>query len=237
MAVLYRLNWIFIRYSAAIINKAPTVKIKIRFLPIAVIIIVNLSLGSQAVFAQGEHSRRAATEIRVISGDIRRFQASNTSPIQKIGLKHRIQGGLAALDILLRLADQETGKPVSQYSSEVSNLATLIDHNEYLKAKSVLDQWEESYPLRMLKLNPGDSNVNHKPAKTLHQELCAACHDNPAIDVERPAYNLFDEAKNLKYSEFLARLFVGVRGDRVTGIDNPLSDYEILALLDFYSSN
>jgi len=212
------------------------VNIKIRFLLIAVIVIVGLSLGSQSVFAQGEHTRRAATEIRVINGDIRRLQAINTSSIHKVGLKHRIQGGLAALDILLRLADQETGSPISHYRSEVSNLASLINNNELSKANSVLDQWEERYPLKLAKFNPG-SNVNHKPAKALHQELCAACHDNPAIEVERPAYNLFDEAKNLEYTEFLARLFVGVRGDRVTGIDNPLSDYEILALLNFYSND
>jgi len=212
------------------------VSIKHRLLAIAVITTVNLTIGAQSVYAQGEHSRRAATEIRVVIGDLRRLQAADTLPIHKVGLIRRIQGGLAALDILLRLADQENGNPIAQYREEVIKLSGWISNSEFDKARSVLDQWKENYPLDLIKLNTVEK-VEHEPARKLHQDLCAACHDNPIVDVERPAYNLFDEANKLEYSEFLARLFVGVRGDRVTGIDNPLSDYEIKALINYYSSN
>lgn len=204
-------------------------------LAIAIVATLNVVLGSKSVFAQGEHTRRAATEIRVIIGDIRRLQAPDTLPIQIVGLKHRIQGGLAALDILLRLADQESGNSISQYNKEVNELTEWIENNEYAKALSLLGQWEARYPLTLLERNL-ESNADHKLARKLHQELCAACHDNPSVEVERPAYNLFNEAKTLTYSEFLARLFLGVRGDRVTGIDNPLSDYEISALVSYYAS-
>ncbi len=209
-----------------------------RFKQLAFVVVVALSVvfGSQSVFAQGEHNRRAATEIRVIVGDIQRLQAPDTLPVHKEGLIHRIQGGLATLDILLRLADQESGNPITQYKNEVIELASWIDNQEYTKALPLLGQWEEKYPLTLLERNV-DSNADHKLARKLHQELCAACHDNPNLEVERPAYNLFNEAKKLKYSEFLARLFLGVRGDRVTGIDNPLSDYEVSALVNFYSSD
>jgi len=186
---------------------------------------------TQFVFAEGEHSRRAATEIKVMIGDIRRMQAPNTLPIHKLGLKHRLQGGLAALDILLRLADQETGKPVSHYAHEVGNLTKWIENNEFTKAESLLKQWEQNYSLTLLKVGAGE---NHTLGKKLHQEFCAACHDTPNAAVERPAYNLFHEASEMDYAEFLARLFVGVRGDSVTGIDNPLSDYEISALVAYY---
>jgi len=214
------------------------VSLRIKLLTV-VIVVFNVSFGVQSVFAQGEHTRRAATEIKVIIGDIQRLQASKTLPIHKIGLKHRIKGGLAALDILLRLADQETNKPITQYTNAVSKLTTWVSNNEYTKALPLLEQWEESYPLNLsgLSMNNGNGDGgSHELGKKLHQELCAACHDNPAVEVERPAYNLFDEANKLDYSEFLARLFLGVRGDRVTGIDNPLSDYEIFALVNFYNS-
>lgn len=207
-------------------------------LAIAVTVIFNFSFGTQSVFAQGEHTRRAGTEIKVIIGDIRRLQASATLPIHKTGLKHRIKGGLAALDILLRLADQESGKPIAQYQNKISKLTNWINNNEFTKAMSILGQWENDYPLNLSGLGMVSSkSVNHELGKKLHQELCAACHDNPVLEVERPAYNLFDEARELDYSEFLARLLLGVRGDRTTGIDNPLSDYEIFALINFYNSN
>jgi len=212
------------------------VNVKTKLLAIAVITTVNLIFGVQSVFAQGEHTRRAATEIRVIIGDLRRLQATDTSTIHKTGLNDRIQSGLASLDILLRLADQETGSAIKQYSAEVLKLSKWISNSEFDKAISILDQWQDSYPLNLIRLSTGNDG-NHELARKLHQDLCAACHDNPVIEVERPAYNLFDEANELAYSEFLARLFLGVRGDSVTGIDNPLSDYEISALLNFYSSN
>lgn len=209
---------------------------KFRLLTIAVITTANLIIGAESAYAQGEHSRRAATEIRVIIGDLQRLQAPDTLAIHKVGLIHRIQGGLAALDILLRLADQENGNPIAQYREEVINLSEWISNSEFDKANFVLDQWQERYPLDFIELS-NDENVEHELARKLHQDLCAGCHDNPVVEVERPAYNLFDEANKLEYSEFLARLFVGVRGDRVTGIDNPFSDYEIAALINFYSNS
>ena len=34
--------------------------------------------------------------------------------------------------------------------------------------------------------------------------------------------------------EFAARMVVGVRGDALTGLDNPLTDEEIASLIAFY---
>jgi cytochrome c553 len=70
-------------------------------------------------------------------------------------------------------------------------------------------------------------------AKT-HAGLCAPCHDQPYTGVERPAWNLFEQANRLEPAEFLARMLVGVRGDRVTAVENPFSDRELADLIALY---
>jgi len=49
----------------------------------------------------------------------------------------------------------------------------------------------------------------------MQQEMCMVCHDNPAENVERPAYNLYRQAVTESEIEFFARMLAGVRGDRV----------------------
>jgi len=213
------------------------VKNRLKLLAIANIVSCSILFGVHPAFAQGEHARRVAAEIRVIIGDIKRLQSPDRQPIHKVGLQHRIQGGLAALDILLRLADQETGKPIAEYVNEVKSVSMGIKKKDFNNALTILVQWEKTYPLIFPEGAPessSNSDSNIQLGQKIHQEFCAACHDNPVTTLERPAYNLFDEARELAPSEFLARLFVGVRGDRVTGIDNPFSDYEIIALANFY---
>jgi len=72
---------------------------------------------------------------------------------------------------------------------------------------------------------------------SLHTDLCSACHDKPNNDVERPAYDLYQQTKSIARPEMFARMLVGVRGDRVTGIDSPLTDLQILGLMRLYQSN
>lgn len=206
--------------------------IPIRWRILVILAALNLAFGISHVSAQGEHSRRAAAEIGVLIGDLRRLQAPDTPTIHKTGLRDRIKGGFAALDILLRLADQELGKPVSKYKDKVNELSLWLDEGKLGKAESLLARWRAKYPLTLPDVKVSDQSL--VLGKQLHQSLCAHCHDHPNSVIERPAYNLFSEARDLPQSEFLARLFVGVRGDRITGIDNPLSDYEIAALIQFY---
>lgn len=188
------------------------------------------------VQAQGEHSRRAAAELRVITGDIKRLQNPSTSELHRIGLKQRVLSGFAALDILMRYADQERGKPPKHYATEVAELRKNIIDSNLNDVQLRLQSWLTRYPLITEKFMFLET-IDPAQGEKLHTEFCAACHDKPVTNTERPAYNLFDEAKNLPLQEFLARMIIGVRGDRVTGIDNPLSDYEIAALLKFYLSN
>lgn len=189
--------------------------------------------------AQGEHARRVAAELLVLRGDLRRWAADDFSSLQKDGLADRIRGALAGLDLLLRLADQEVGRE-PQSDSHHQNLNALrrsFETGSLSNTDNDLDRLLTVYPLRSAVLMPSNSTDDQLVrARRLHDDLCAGCHDEPDLEIERPAYNLFGEAKRLSPPEFAARLLVGVRGDRITGIDNPLSDQQIGDLFAFYKT-
>ena len=189
--------------------------------------------------AEGEHSRRAAVELTVLQGDLRRLASDVFTPVQKKGLRDRIRGALAGLEFLLRYADQEAGRPPRprRHRASVAALRRSFEAGEPLDEDTGLAALLVQFPLRMTGLTmskPTDEALGE--ARRLHEELCAGCHDMPDTDIERPAYNLFKESRRLTAREFAARLLLGVRGDRVTGIDNPLSDSQIAALMAYYAS-
>lgn len=214
---------------------------RFRDLSLQALSLAGLLLGicfSNPAIAQGEHARRVAAELRVLKGDLTRLESPALSAQHQSGLRERILGGISALDILFRLADQETGKPASNTSapslSTIKQFRQAFDDGELDTSNSQLNRWLANYPLALSRLE-AVAGTDTAIGKNLHQDLCAACHDRPALNTTRPAYNLFDEAAELTTEEFSARLLVGVRGDRVTGIDNPLSDQQLKSLAAFYT--
>jgi hypothetical protein len=187
--------------------------------------------------AEGEHSRRAATELLVLRSDIQKLVNNNLSGLHGKGLKDRIGGGLAGLEILLRLADQEAGKNPVDYSADLRKLRKSWLAFDLTALFHVLDRLLTTHPFNTVGILPAKATKSAlATARNLHNDLCAACHDEPDLKVSRPAFNLFNEARRLPANEFAARMMVGVRGDRFTGIDNPLGDAQISALIHYYKS-
>jgi hypothetical protein len=187
--------------------------------------------------AEGEHSRRAATELLVLRGDIQKLTKNNLSGLHIKGLKDRIGGGLAGLEIMLRLADQEAGKKPIDYIPDLNNIRKSWGAFNLTALADGLDRLQTIHPFAASGILPAKATISAMAAaKNLHEDLCAACHDEPDLEVPRPAFNLFKEAQQLPESEFAARMSVGVRGDRITGIDNPLTDAQISALISYYKT-
>ncbi len=189
--------------------------------------------------AHGEHARRVAAELLVLRGDLRRSSDDNFSLEQKIGLSDRIRGALAGLDLLLRFADQEAGRKPQPalHRKSVNALRRSFEAGSLSDHDNDLDRLVATYPLQTASLTPSEATAGQlSSARKLHDELCAGCHDQPDLALERPAYNLFDEARRLSPAEFTARMIIGVRGDRITGIANPLTDRQIGNLFAFYTA-
>lgn len=222
--------------------------------------LVLLTSTARLCFAQGEHGRRAGAELQVLLGDIRKvadLAAINTTALhdsegQQLsvqnkevgiadkdlivkGLVDRIQGSLAALDILFRLADQEANRPAKSYSDLIREGITFSTKGQWVLLEERLSVIEGQFPLVLPQLP--ESTALLDSSRQLHQRLCVGCHDNPVTQVKRPAYNLYEQSMSISDIEFFARMLVGVRGDRVTGIDNPFTDAELAGLIAFYKSD
>jgi mono/diheme cytochrome c family protein len=187
--------------------------------------------------ARGEHARRAAAELLVMAGDARRALQQAVPPLQGKGLRDRLRGGVAALELLLRLADEELGRGPRSHAPEIGRLRDALASGALDGFAAGVGRLVTAYPLRVPGILPAVATPRRlREGERLHRGLCAGCHDAPDGTVERPAYNLSDEARRLSGRELVARLLVGVRGDRVTGIANPLSDEQIASLVVFYRS-
>lgn len=185
--------------------------------------------------AQGEHSRRAAAELQVILGDIRKLRAldaTEQTSLHIAGLKDRIKGGYAGIDILMRLADQEKGRSATRYADITATALRRIEAEQWVELERATEELAYRFSLAIPEIDPPARAI--KEAKKLHNTLCAACHDNPIVNIERPAFNLYQQAKTEAGQEFFARMLVGVRGDRVTGIDNPFTDIQLMSLIAYY---
>ena len=188
-----------------------------------------------AGFAQGEHGRRAGAELLVLLGDVERLLSGQVPPKQQIGLRDRIRGGLAPLPLLLRRADQERARVVPRV--DVSDLRPLLAQGRLDALLERLQRLRQDYPFHGHGLFPATPSAGrHEMAQRLHSAHCAACHDHPFLDTERPAFNLSRQSRQMSSQEFAARMVVGVRGERSIGLDNPLTDREIAALIAYYRS-
>jgi len=219
-------------------NRSDIVRSKRKTLRYLIPIFLLFSLSASPSFSQGEHARRAAAELRVILGDARTLTASPAPSRSHLkGLYDRLRGTLSALAILMRLADQERGRSPRNVQSVLAGLAAALDRNNFAGFIDTLSDLTSQYPLPakvILPATPTPARLNR--AKEIHQSLCSVCHDEPDREVERPAYNLFKQANAVSVTEFAARMMIGVRGDRVTGLGNPLNDEELASLIAYYRS-
>lgn len=183
---------------------------------------------SAAVQAAGEHERRLAAELVVMAGDARRLVAGEGGPLEREGLARRLNGALASLPLLLR---QANGDPQS-----VVALRDSIARSDWRALAAALVTLKRRHPFAAGGLLP----ARHTPelralGVSIHRSTCAGCHDAASGDSLLPAKNLAAQLSSMPREEFAARLLLGVRGDRMTGWRNPFSDFELAALVSFYS--
>ena len=194
-----------------------------------------------ACLGSGGDGRRVAAELLVLSGDVARLSAPGLSPARRKGLAERIGGGLAALDLLLRLADEEAGRTPhpGAHARSVAALRGALAAGDLAALAAGLRTLAAGYPLQVPAILPlVETPARRARGKALHERLCAGCHDGPAdAEAERPAMSLFAEARRLSPAEFAARMLIGIRGDVVTGISNPFSDEEIASLMVYYRAD
>ncbi len=185
--------------------------------------------------AAGDDVRRLSAEIVVMAADGRRLAAPDLSGQHRIGLKARLRGGLAVLPLLIGAARNDAPSLPALEKGRIGKIQSAVDKNDTTAIIEGLSLLAATYPFDTTGLLPPDTRTAAVGrAKSLHQTYCASCHDDPDLDKERPAWNLFALARSAPAIEIAARLVIGVRGDGLTGLDNPLRNAEISALIAFY---
>ncbi len=180
---------------------------------------------------RGEHGRRLAAELVVMAGDARRLARQEGGPLERKGLEQRLAGALSSLPLLLR---RVRGDP-----APVAALRALHGQRDWRILTNRIEALEIRYPFdaRRLLVEAPTREMLARGA-SIHLSTCAACHDQPsANDSFLPAKNLAAQLKGMPREEFAARLWLGVRGDKLTALANPFSDAELAALIAGYANS
>lgn len=178
--------------------------------------------------AQGEHQRRLAAELVVMTGDLRRLTSQPAGPLERQGLGRRLAGGLASLPLLLRRAGGS--------DAPVRSLRAQLERRDWRALGRGLAALREGYPFDARRLLPAEPEPELLAiGATIHRTTCAGCHDAPQADALLPARNLAAQLQSMSRQEFAARLWLGVRGDKTTALANPFSDRELAALIAWYA--
>ena len=163
-----------------------------------------------------------------MAGDVRRLITLEGGPLERDGLVKRVNGALSSLPMLLRRAN---GDPLLVVAMRASSA-----RGDWRGLAAALATLKRRYPFdaRFLLLAESTPDILASGA-SIHRASCAGCHDAASADSLLPAKNLAIQLKSMPREEFAARLLLGVRGDRMTGLRNPFSDFELAALIAHYS--
>lgn len=194
------------------------------------IVAVGLVLaGLYAPALAGERNeRRLAVELAVMFGDVALIERSDTSARHHGGLVARLNSSLSTLRLLVRQAGGRPEVPVEAMRSALAggNLSAL---------RAALDLLAHEHPLDVTVITAAAvPEAQVARGRLVYQELCQGCHDDPEVDVDLPARDLFVVAASRSRTEFVARLFAGLRGTPATGLDNPFGESDIAALYAYF---
>lgn len=179
--------------------------------------------------AAGEFERPLAAELLVLGGDVRRMVHEKLPPLERSGLEQRVAGALSSLPLLLRRAGHAGTDAASLRAAQARG-----DWRGLLAAVTTLQRRSPFDARRLLDLRPSPAAL--ALGASLHRSTCAGCHDAPAeTDTQLPAKNLSKQLRSMPRDEFAARLWLGVRGDRLARHTNPFSDVELAALILLYA--
>jgi hypothetical protein len=208
---------------------------------------VSIAAGTAAFFllpinadAAGDGLRHLAAEIVVMKADSERIFSSSSalSKQHRGGVKARLRGALAVLPLLIRVARNEDPSLPDVKDGRVELIRKALERNNGAAVTKGLSELAATYPFDTTGLLPPDNRpAALRQAKGLDETYCAGCHEFPDLTVSRPAWNLFKLAKAIPPAELAARLVNGLRGDRLTSLDNPLRNSEISALISYYLGN
>jgi len=187
---------------------------------------------------RAEDARRLAAEIVVMKADAEHLYNGKMSKPHQAGLRARLRGAMAIMPLLIRAARRDVPAWPAPDRDRIASLKQALAQGKAPEVLSGLAWLMKTYPFDATGLLPADQRPGAvKQAGNIHENYCAGCHDEPDLDVPRPAWSLIELGKKAPEVEIAARLVIGVRGENMTAMDNPLKDSEMSALIHYYRTH
>ena len=171
----------------------------------------------------------------MLAGDLRLLQQSGLPEHHRRGLTERVTSALGFIGLLAREALQASNRHYPELGEEIARLRSGFSAGDLAGSALRLQQIGQRYPLDTRGFLPVVATpVRLARGRELYTSTCRACHIAPDTRRRNPARDLFHDAETMPAQEFLARLMGGVRGVPETGLENPLSDEDLRALLAWF---
>ena len=181
--------------------------------------------------SQTYDARLCSAELIVLEGDLQQFLKQSTPDKQREGYKQRIAGALGTLNWLCRQYAALHDIDSSKLQNDIKQLQDDLKDKNWNRSKQLLSLLIVQIPLSIKGLKPEEASTEAiRTGKEIYKGYCQACHIQADLTQARPAYSLFNMAKNLTQKEFIARMIVGVHGTPQIALQNPLTDDDIAGM-------
>lgn len=180
-------------------------------------------------------ARLCSAELLVIRGDLRILRDPQTPAHHRRGLRTRIAAALGTLNWLCRRYSEAHRQQSAELSLSVSTLRDTLRDEDISTFLQQVDTLISRFPLSLEGLQPqAASTAAIASGEQLYRGYCAACHDNPDLRSDAPAFSLFALIRQQSLEEFIARMLVGVHGTGEISLRNPLSDRDIAGMTAYF---
>ncbi len=183
-------------------------------------------------------------ELLVLQSDVRQYREIDNQSPGEIGLENRIRVAISTLAVICRqyLDVQPAGRTSHaangpDFIAGIRQLTADFTGNKLesfeTRIKALIEQ--APLPLQIFRIDregPDDENQAGK----IYRQYCHGCHSNTNPSSPNPAYGLVDMARRLPENEFIARMWLGVKGTPEIGLSNPLTPLEISAMRRYLRS-
>ena len=184
------------------------------------------------------------SELLILQSDVRQYRVTDNQNPRKIGLENRVRVAFSTLAMICRryLDVRQAGHPDREandrgFIAEIRQLSMDFADNRIepfeTRIKTLIEQ--APLPLQLFRIDregPDDENQ----AGEIYRQYCHGCHSNTDPSSPNPAHGLADMARQLPEIEFIARMWLGVKGTPDIGLSNPLTPLEISAMRRFLLS-
>ena len=196
------------------------------------------------------HNLLCPAELLVLQSDVRQYrEVDNRSPeqnsLEKIGLENRIRAALSTLAMICRrypdtrqTGQTDHGANDPDFMAGIRHLTTDFTGNRIERFESRIKTLIEQapLPLQIFRIDREGSDDENQAGK-IYRQYCHGCHSNTDPSSPNPARGLMDMARQLPENEFIARMWLGVKGTPEIGLSNPLTPLEIGAMRRYLRSS